>query len=627
MKTNRNVLAFNGTLVLLCSACLIWGPGCGDDFSGNGPPDGSTNNNTNNCYLVLDHDPPSPRVGELVSVDASIYNGTPLYYNWTVTDPNGTPVPFSERNNGRTIEFVPGLSGTYNVNVVVDIPGPMSCSPGDTLVTVAAQDADEETFTLVLTPAEINLAPRQQRNLVVLGRTPQSGLQFQLDPGTPVSIELEGPGGPTDGYVRLTPVGGNLHMEDFYSTQQTPPEFRLFDMATYDVFVVPDTDSVAPAAMTGLTVTEIQNPDTFVLTRGEPVLGSVTDMNAQGLADARVILRCDDVPSAVGVTMNITGAFALYSRPGTCLVTVVPPDGSRWPELVVPDTLGVEVVSGISLSLDFTYRDLTFRTLSGTVVDTDGVTGVPDARVSLISQQLTDLADMVITGDGTPVGPVAVSGAWRGTVLSDTQAGNQGDYQFSSVPAGVYRAVIEPPGGPATVVESIDLTAGDLIGQQLQLTDPVSLHGWVEGEPGTDGAPNEPAADVRVVAVTELGTGSSVETVTDQTGYFELPVVRGAGYTLRFIPGPNAGLSWLVGLQVDVQGSQQVLGPDANNPLLSRGLRLTGQVAGAGSGAGVLMQIFCQGCGHLNPLAETFTDAASSFVLVVPDPGLVDVQP
>jgi hypothetical protein len=41
----------------------------------------------------------------------------------------------------------------------------------------------------------------------------------------------------------------------------------------------------------------------------------------------------------------------------------------------------------------------------------------------------------------------------------------------------------------------------------------------------------------------------------------------------------------------------------------------------------VLLQLFCQACGNPFPLADAFTDPASAFTLVVPDPGLEEVTP
>jgi hypothetical protein len=397
-------------------------------------------------------------------------------------------------------------------------------------------------------------------------------------------------------------------------------------MATYDVLVVPDTDTVAPAAMTGQTAAQLTDPNAFIFTRGEPVQGALVDPNTQGLSDAQVVLRCNDVPSGVGVTGIITGTFALYARPGTCTATVVPPDGSQWPELLVPGTTGIEVVAGANLSLNFEYRALTFRTLSGQVTETGGATPVENARITLVSDQLADVADLTITGDSTPVGPLTVSGRWRGSTVSNASGG----YQFLSVPAGTYTAVIEPPDGQATLVTNIDLTAGDLINHGLQSAEPVLLKGTVYGEPEFQADPPEEADNVRVVAVTDLGAGSAVETVTDSMGYFELPVVDGATYTLRFIPNVNAGLAWMVGLEVDVQavsGEQVVRGPNDSDLVLARGLKLSGEIAGPGSGEGVLLQIFCQNCGHILPMAETFTNAASTFVLNVPDPGIEEASP
>jgi hypothetical protein len=592
---------------------------------------GNGNNSNHNggdagvgCNAALSHDPPNPRLGQRVSVNLDMLRGSPLTINWEILDPDGLGVTLTLRNDDYTAEFVAEKSGTYSatVSVASDVG---HCDANDS-VNVSPPNAATENVIVMLTPADLSLAPRQRKTLEIVGHTPRTDLQFNLEQGLLASVALEGPDGPMAGYVRITPSGSTLHHEGYYSPQSNPIQFRLLGTAIHDVLVVPDTETVAPAAISGLSVTEIQNAATFQFDRGVAVQGTVLDPNATGLTDARVVLRCDDVPSGVGVASMITGAFSLYARPGTCTVALVPPEGSQWPELTVPDTGGVTVTEGVPLSLDFAFRDLTFRTFSGRVLSSDGSTPVPDARITLLSESLADPGELTITSDGSPVGPDPVTGRFRQTQHSQAD----GSFAYASVPSGIYTALVEPPSDRPSILKAIDLTTGDLIDHSLQLAQPVRLFGTVEGEPEEAGGPVVPVSDARVVAVTDLGTGSSIETVTDQGGNFQLLVTDGATYTIRFVPDAQSGFASLPGFAVEVlgvAGEMRLLDPGGDNPLLLRGLELSGTVLGEGSGAGVLVQVFCQACGHNLPVAETFTDAARAFTLSVPDPGLEETTP
>jgi hypothetical protein len=129
----------------------------------------------------------------------------------------------------------------------------------------------------------------------------------------------------------------------------------------------------------------------------------------------------------------------------------------------------------------------------------------------------------------------------------------------------------------------------------------------------------------RVVAVTRLGVGSAVEVVTDAQGYFALPVVAGAAYTLLLVP-PAGGRTLARRVLSAVVPAAAVHTLQGEGPagelVLPGGLAVSGRVLFQSDGlAGVLVQAIPADLSGDPVLAEAVTDLTGEFALVMPDPG------
>src|SRR5205823_6535223 len=130
------------------------------------------------------------------------------------------------------------------------------------------------------------------------------------------------------------------------------------------------------------------NP-TFDLPGGVAVNGTIVDDTAAAIAGARVVLRAGALPSGPG-TSNGAGAFTLYAEPATYTMSFGAPD---WPEGSVS---GVVVpAGGTSASIAYTVARVA---VGGSVVGDDGTTPVGNARITLVSRPLANVADVAVGG-------------------------------------------------------------------------------------------------------------------------------------------------------------------------------------------------------------------------------------
>jgi hypothetical protein len=622
-------------VVALAMAALGVGGASG---CGMGDDEGSQNNaNQNNnqtwpdggvqCQYSVTVDPLAPVVNETVTlrvewVGSDCAPDPQDGYAWTVRGPEQDPITPTLRQQGRIAELTPTRSGTYTIEVAVNDlyqSQPVLLSRS---VSVSDPAGMQRTFVLRLTPPLQTDLPRQQQILVVTGGTPLSERMVSLDEGVLVSNTLQGPTGPVGGYLRFVQQGFQLYREVRVPSSGAF-QLAMLSGALYDVVIIPDGAEPAPVLLQGYGVPTLLDSQTFQLDAGEAVVGYVVDAQESGVGGARVGLRSSGLPSGVGTTDPYDGRFVLRARPGPQAFEVAPAAGCGLPTVRVPQGAGIELQAGVALGLRLKYSLGAPQTPELVVRAGPAGQGAPvaDARVTLEATDLGPVGTVTVTRDGSPVATLDASGIHRVTAVTDAQ----GRLPAVSLPAGRYRAVVEPPAGATpgygtTVIEELVIGGGAPASQVLSLAPPTLLQGWVIDDL------DSPVEDVRVVAITRAGVGSATETFTDTAGYFSLEVVAGARYEVRLSP-PAGGraLARRVLPAVTPAAPSHLLqgaGP-AGELVLPAGLSVSGQVLFQSGGlGGVLVQAIPSDLPGEPVLAETVTDLNGAFTLVMPDPGV-----
>jgi hypothetical protein len=602
--------------------CSVGAPDSSNDNGDAGTPDAA-----GVCAYSIMPTPLSPEVGELVTLVVSWSgdcNPNPQDgYAWVVTAPDQSGVTPSLRQGGRIAELTPTQAGAYNVEVTItDLQ--LGERVAGRAVTVRERAGRQQTFLLRLTPPAAAQVPRQQQPLLVTGGTPLSGQVVSLDPGVQVTNQLRDDQGPFGGYLRFVQSGFSLPRE---VNVPASGDFAVAMLggASYDVMVIPEGDTPAPARLSDRSVSDLQGADAFALDAGEAVVGYVEDHQGDGIGQARVMFRTGGLPSSVGVSDSFDGRFILRARPGQHALEIQPPAQTAWPRVWLPEASGPTLTAGGELSLRLRYHAVPRIQTQLTVVA--GPPGqrspVAGARVTLEATDLGAVGTLTVTADGTALAPLAAPGAF--TVTAQTDA--QGALPALTLPAGTYRVAIEAPTAPAgyasTVIETVDITGLAPVSHELPLEPPALLEGRVLDSLG------DPAADVEVVAITRFGVGSAVETFTNAQGDFSLDVIRGVAYRLLLVPAdPDHARRllepvWIHDAVTTVEGH----GP-AGEIRLSPGLRIAGRVLLDGNGVGgVLLQAIPQDTSGDPVLAEAVSGLTGEFELIIPDPGLLRARP
>lgn len=619
--------ARRGTLLWALLLALL-GAGCAVDMSGtmnNNGVDAGGADGGNGCIYTIVVSPSSPQVGDTVTLEAEGSTGCAPApqdgYTWSITGPGGAPLTPTLRQGGRIAEMTPGVAGTYRAGLVVNDlhQGEQSV---ERLITVVRPGAAQTTYRLLLSPPAGVDAPRQIHTQVVHGGTPVDGVLVALQQGVQVTGQVTAEGAPVPGYVRFTLTGFDL-VEEVRTDAQGQLALSLLGDGLYDVTVVPDDESPAPARLEGMTADDLLKPDAFALTAGVTVLGYVQDASGGAVAGARVVLRSDDLPSSVATTDSFDGRFVLRARPGPQALEVEPEASSGLPRLLVPEAAGILLGADDTTSLTVRYAaGMTRVSPTLTVTDAPGGAAVPGVRVTLEATDLGDQGTVSITRDGSPVGEVSAVGSLRRSGTTD----GSGALALTAIPAGRYHVLLEPSAdGPEgvgpTVVQTVDIT-GLHSAMSLPLSAPARLEGWVVDDLA------DPVVDVHVIAVTGLGVGSAAEAWTDADGYFNLEVIEGATYQV-ILSAPEAvpPLARMALPEVRVTSENTTLqgaGP-AGELVLRPGLALTGLVAYQGNPVGgALIQAIPVGLSGTIVLAEAVTDSSGGFRIVVPDPGMAE---
>ena len=570
------------------------------------------NNNYDRCTTGLTFAPQTPEEDDVVTVvvDEEMVSEA----HWTVLGPQGTPIDYSEHQNGKQIEFQASVAGTYTVEVTILRSSGEECRASGT-ITVRSHSDQQDTLWFRFTPPAGSVVPRQSTPVVVYGATPERR-DFALSPGVRTSIRImDETGQPVPSTVQLGSLAGDPAWQSFYDGQ-TPVSLTLPPDGTYDVLVVPQ-DALLPALLETSKRADQLRDANFVVTQGTVVSGTVRDEQGRTLAGATLLASCGGLPSPVVQTL-VSGAFAVPVRPGTCSVSVVPPAGLGYVQAILEASQDGPVVS--SDATDLVWNLVLTAPPTGTVSMTFSLPDGSPAASALVTVEATDLGQVGQLEEyrgGSSTGDVwPLRGAWAKVVVLD----GHGRVVLTDVPHGRYRITIEPQDRAFVSRLSVE-TSEDATSFQWILPEPVPVSGtvatWDEEGP-------HPVADAVVEAHLATGTGTVFRTRTNEDGGFSLTLPKGFTYTFVVHPSDESAASWVYEDVPVREAGPLSLGGQDGWVLVPRPLVFTGTVTMPGGPAGTLLQVF-RGDWKI-PLFETTLEADGQYRVVLPDPDSVPVR-
>jgi hypothetical protein len=585
---------------LIVVAALGCGCGMGDDTADGGRSDmvagASPSDIGMGCALVtISHSSIYPPATLTATTNASGHKPT-----WTVqrAGDSNTETPQSLDDSGLTVQYVASLPGTYVFYVSFAAGGPCSGFESFTLNNPKGRLTE---YRLRALPPETAGLPLTDKYWVVVGGTPQSGVDIVLDSGALVSGSL---------VSSLTNKGVAGEVRLVAADLETGPDavtrvgdngafgnLAVSPMGHYRPLLIPDSTALAPAllaAQSGAQIAASARAAPFVVTPGEPVAGSVRDDANHGIASARVVLRAEALPSGVGVTSDSggVGAYTLRAQAASYTLSV---GSTEWPEVTAT---GVVVpTGGVTLDVAFTVAR---AAVAGIVRGSDGK-AVAGARVTIRSGARALGSIAIVT-----VGNQRLDG--QGRVSRVVTTGADGSLPSLALPAGSYDITVEPPAGTRDGLTAF--TAAAPGSWTLALRPPITLSGRI-----VRAADGRPVTNARVTALAQLGLGAAPSALTDSNGAYALTV--DAGTPSQLSVEPAAG-DHLAGVRVNVAA-----GANHADVALDSGLALGGVVRAPGGAPlpAVRVEARLWQSAEPTPLATTITNGTGAYLLYLPDPG------
>ena len=572
---------------------------------------------------------------------------TPYPPNWTwsvVRSDGQTILPSATGVDPSIVQFPIAIAARYDITVRIGD----QCAGADRALVQDTQN-DYRLYRLrVLPPSTAaNGAIPYEVDLKIVAGSSQNTKDVDFDTGTPVSIDPStGPETPLAVAVPSTiriQSSGSTWITYGRSTNQVPFRTVLDTLLEYQVLVVPDpptsTNSPLPAFLLNRATSDNVRVDAqFLRTNANPlpiplgltVAGHLTTPDGPA-AGATLTMRSyqpsatagqtDLIYSTVGLATD-DGSYSLRVNPGGMLsIVVAPPEGSPLPMARIDQGINLAGTATVSPALDFQWLPLPTTDLSVTVAFPGGLVPVEPVRVHLEST----------TGGFPKVGILSVAAspedngedAWSticdGIVRRDGETDASGQVTFASLPKGMYKVALVPPGslsGSAITSLMIDTsTAGDTVEMTIPIARKIAVSGRL-----LDGRNNSTTtvAGATVVA-TDLGhdvVPNVVSTTVAEDGTYLLVLDPDRTYRLVAQPMAGRGLPSYVPLYGFSTGNAEMALDDQRLP---EGVQVHGHVTYAGSAVpGSIVQAFCLGlppdCVDRNNLAAGAPPAFASAV-------------
>lgn len=573
--------------LLLLAAC---GAGADDSPS---PSDGSTDAPPG-CITGISHEvsPPFSAPGTVVRAAANVQNSSGQHtYQWFLSfngGPNQTPAPASLDNS--QVEFPAEAAGVYRVRYRIEDP---NCAEASEQIDVNEPGVGTTVFRVHVVAPPAAERPPVSKLVPVEGGTDDLVDDVQLAAGTVASGSVLFQGSPVEAYLKFIPTVGADAVVETYSDAGGSYTAGVRS-ESHSVLVVPTDPAITPQL-----VAWTPGVTTLALEPGVAVTGSVLGPQGAALANTRVQLTIDGVPSAIGLT-DSAGDFSLAApaSAGKVRFEITPPTSLGLPRLVAEAQFSVAT----SMVIQYAANLATTRDLAGTTVQRAGA--LPNASVSIVG---------TLPAAGTIVGSNSITAV--GEVRFTATTNGAGVLPTLRVPAKPLDAVIFPNAPGDHAVTSIDLTtavpatitAAATITKSTQLTSSTGT-----GLPGA-------ILDAVPTGALALAGAPAIRRVAGTGGNLTVALAPNASYTVRLTdPNGNGTRGALAKLPNQTT---------ANLPAtlaLTRSTKVTGLVVGSSPIPGAIVQFLCAdaqciGIDRSRPIAEGVTGIDGTFSLALPD--------
>ena len=576
--------------------------GCaGDAGDHNNIVDGGAGDASPGCMAAISYDPPFPVATTLTPIRAGImFANQPgfLTYMWTVKFQNTTTVMTTmEASDNSQIGFYAPTPGKYYVTV--QVTGASSeCSFESTIINVADPNANNGVVRLRTVPSP-SLAPPQETVIQIQGGGDYNR-DIALDSGIGLAGTVRngsmGPG--VAAYVKLMPVSAPNAFTEVFTSNSGTFSARLLGQV-HNAIVIPTSTALAPKL-----VTWMPGMTDFVVGAGTLVSGTVKDPAGANLSGAKIQLFAAGVPSTQGTSLA-NGSFSVradFPANAPITVRVTPPAGSGLPRLEA--TASFDLMQSVAI----TYAaSLQTCNLGGNAVQRGGA-NQPNVGVTFVGA-LGGTSGTVTTG--------ATSSNATGTVHVATTANGSGVLPTVTVPRSNALSAVVAISATDYAVDPVDTSA--CAAQTIDAPAQITRSGVAKKDATTtlDGVHVE-ATPVGALAAADA---QPVVAIADSAGAFSIDLASGGLYDVRFIdPKARAAPLPLTGIAP--------AGVPAT-ATLPKAIVMSGKVTVTGTSnpvVGASIQILCPACTGIDvtrPIAQTATDAYSTYRLAVPDPGVM----
>ena len=375
--------------------------------------------------------------------------------------------------------------------------------------------------------------------------------------------------------------------------------------AAQDVLIVPTVPGYAPRVVANWTPTNTL----LTVDAGTAVTGTVFGPSGIGLANAKVQLEIDGVPSTSATTAS-NGTFTVLANfvaGQVVTVEAVPPIGSGLARLTATSST-FDLTQPLTIS--YAAALATTRDLTNVAIQRGGAAVASGTDVEIVGT--LGVGGVVATGSihVTPTATIAIA--------ATTVAGGMLPPTTVPAPALALSAVIAPDA--IASVTAVDLTSS--VPTAIDSQAPTTISGIAADQVGT------PLAGVTVVAVPDaelaLAGASTLTTTTGSDGSYALAFAAGGTYDVQFTDPAGRAAPYLAASTTTATTTV-----DATLPVA---LHVTGSVTVHGVSApiaGAAVEVLCVACTGValeRPIGEAASDAAGAFTIAVPDPGVASAR-
>ena len=550
------------------------------------------------CSVSLVFDPPMALAGPTTEIRVTAEVGAPGVpsYTWTVTH-GGAPVTFAPAQpDGSAITFAAPDPGPYNVMVAVGGTSSL-CPTAQSSINVGVPGGNVAQVRLRVYPPTSVLAPPAEKLVLVPGGAPYTLGTVPVDPGIETTGFVRAGSTGVAAYLRFIPLGGRDAYVESFAASDGAFRVRVLNQL-HDVLIVPMVAGYAPR----LVESWLPGTQLLAIDEGTELVGQVRDPAGNALANAKVQLAFDGIPSTLATT-DASGNFRVRAvvpaGAPAVRVAVTPPAATGLPRITASS-------ASLTASGPFAIRyapTLVRRDLGGAVVRRNGVAqaNVPEKIVGSLGAIATITAGAMITASGDV--RVATTTNGSGAIPNGTLA-----------PAAPLTAVTAI--GAQLAIDAIDLTSS--VPSTIDAPSALQIVSQLR-DASAQPLPNA-ILELAPAGALALAGAPTLRAIADAAGNTSLQVPPGGHFHVRALdPLGRAAQLLLVDVPTASLASAYALKPALH---VTGTLVLAGNASPIGRAAVQVLCTLCDGAERSRPLAEGGSSSAGSFDLAMFDPGV-----